>query len=174
MSGLPLPRHARDVVHGANWPNHAHRKSLMTRDPNDYFVQGFPACHGMPIQGLTRLYIKPKFVYSSTSHVCPGHAPVLPNILHQPVTRRARRSLPLVTCEDRGVACCQPYGLDSDSLLYPKISKNYIYIYYIHIYMYTHCQFNGENGDNPLEHFWADSISICHPMRTPSHKPFPN
>ena len=136
MSGLPLPRHARDVVHGANWPNHAHRKSLMTRDPNDYFVQGFPACHGMPIQGLTRLYIKPKFVYSSTSHVCPGHAPVLPNILHQPVTRRARRSLPLVTCEDRGVACCQPYGLDSDSLLYPKISKNYIYIYIIYIYIY--------------------------------------
>ena len=93
--------------------------------------------------------------------------PVLPNILHPPVTRRARRSLPLVTCEDRGVACCQPYGLDSDSWLYPKISQNYIYIY-------THCQFNGENGDNPLKHFGADSISICHPMCTPSHKPFPN
>jgi hypothetical protein len=55
--------------------------------------------------------------------------PVLPNILHPPVTRRARRSLPLVTCEDRGVACCQPYGLDSDSWLYPKISQNYIYIH---------------------------------------------
>ena len=25
--------------------------------------------------------------------------------------------------------------------------------------MYTHCQFNGENGDNPLEHFWATNHS---------------
>ena len=51
------------------------------------------------------------------------------------------------------------------------LSKNiHIYIYIL----YTYCQFNGENGDNPLEHFGADSISICHPMCTPSHKPFPN
>lgn len=43
-------------------------------------------------------------------------------------TRRARRSLPLVTCEDRGVACCQPYGLDSDSWLYPPQKNIYIHI----------------------------------------------